>query len=217
MSEKNFMKKSGLIDISRPLSNKISVWPGAAPFKLITNKQFDADGFSESSIQMNIHTGTHIDAPMHFLSDGKSVEALCLEKMIGEAQVVEYTGLESAIDIAFFKNCDLSSSRILIKTRNSSLDWIENEFDRNFVALSADAAQWLADQGVDLIGVDGPSVQLYSDLDNRTHEVILEKEVIILEGLNLSGVNPGKYQLFCAPLKIRGAEGAPARAVLIEA
>ena len=156
-----------------------------------------------------------MDAPAHFLADGAAVDALPLDVLVGPAFVASLPEAESvsAVDLAGL-HLPQGTSRLLLKTRNSGL-WSAHpgEFRTDYVALTADAAQWLVDRHVRLVGVDYLSVQRYGD-SPRTHQLLLAAGVVIVEGLDLSRVAAGPYELICLPLRLTGAEGAPARAVL---
>lgn len=165
---------------------------------------------------MDIHAGTHVDAPWHFIPDGKTVETLDLNVLMGPAMVAHLPGVDS-VGPEDLDSLDLpkETERLLLRTRNSLLwEAEEGEFQKDFVALTLDAARWVAERGIRLVGVDYLSVQRFNDPPD-THEVLLAAEIIILEGLDLSRVSSGWYDLYCLPLKLVGAEGAPARAVLV--
>ena len=192
------------------------MWPGNEGIRITQIKCMDkGDPFNISRLDCDLHTGTHVDAPLHFLQNGTTVEKLSLDVLIGPCHVAY---LPDAADITAgnLTNLNLPSGikRLLLRTRNSEL-WAAKttEFRKDFVALTRDAAQWIVDKGIRLIGVDYLSVQRYRD-NARTHQILLGADTIALEGLNLSGVKPGFYELICLPLKLVGAEGAPARAVL---
>lgn len=207
---------SELIDISLPLSADLPVWPGNPPFRLTAvHRLADGAHCNESEIATNIHTGTHIDAPWHFLAEGDTTDTVPLEKLVGPATVVALPGIReiTAADLEG-AGIDANVQRVLLKTGNSDL-WAQGvkEFAEEFVALTVDAAEWLARRQIKLIGIDYLSIQPYGG-SNRTHEALLEAGVIILEGIDLHDVDAGEYELICLPLAIRGAEGAPARAVL---
>jgi arylformamidase len=173
------------------------------------------DPYNLSRLGINLHTGTHVDAPIHFLQNGATVEKLSLDVLVGTCYVAH---LPDAADITAGNLNDLNLpsgiERLLLRTRNSEL-WAAKtiEFKKDFVALTHDAAQWIVDKGIRLIGVDYLSVQQYHD-DSRTHQILLGADVIALEGLDLSEVKPGFYELICLPLKLVGAEGAPTRVIL---
>jgi arylformamidase len=205
-----------MIDISVPLGPLTPAWPGSAGIRLTRTKTLAAGDDSNSSrLDCDVHAGTHVDAPAHFLADGAEVDALPLDVLVGPAFVASLPEAQSvsAVDLSGL-HLPQGTSRLLLKTRNSGL-WSAHpgEFRTDYVALTADAAQWLVDRHVQLVGVDYLSVQRYGD-SARTHQVLLAAGVVIVEGLDLSRVAAGPYELICLPLRLTGAEGAPARAVL---
>jgi len=205
-----------LIDISLNISERSVVWP-TAPRPSLTPRLSMArgDAVNDSNLFMNVHTGTHIDAPRHHLQDGASTEAVPLEALVGEAWVVDLTGC-AAIDVAWLQRLWPRGpvTRLLCKTSNSRY-W-ENgaaAFVPDYCALTVEAAAWLVQQRVQLVGIDYLSIQRYED-PPTVHRVLLAAGIVLVEGLNLSSVSAGRYELFCLPLKLVGADGAPARAVL---
>lgn len=207
---------SEIIDISLPLHPDLTIWPESAPFRLTRRLSIEAGSEANvSDFQCDAHMGTHVDAPQHFVQDGLTVEQLALDTLIGPA-VVAYLPDVDAITAATLDALRLPPDveRLLVRTRNSQW-WADGTpgFREDFVALTADAAQWVVDRGIRLIGVDYLSVQRYHDAP-LTHQLLLGAGVIILEGLNLADVAPGTYEVICLPLKLLGAEGAPARTVL---
>lgn len=207
-----------IFDISRPLSSHLPVWPGDSRFKLEYIRNNTEHGVNVSQISFNVHTGTHIDTPYHFLPDGKRLMDVPLSCLIGEAFVLEYYG-KKPISKKFLQDAFIPPGciRILFKTLNSTeLNNNSKCFNEGFVAISPDGAKWLVDYGINLIGVDGPSVQQYNDKDNTTHTILMGNDIIIIEGLNLSSVSQGIYDLVALPLNIPEAEGGPARVVLFE-
>jgi arylformamidase len=207
---------SKFIDISLPLQAKMPIWPGSVGFHLTHTKRLeDGDQANISRLDSDVHVGTHIDAPSHFVKGGLTVEQLSLDILIGLA-VVAYLPEIDAIKAQDLDNLSLPSGtqRLLLRTRNSDL-WPAQvtEFKKDFVALTNDAAHWIVKNGICLIGIDYLSIQRYND-DSFTHNILLKAGVIIIEGLNLASVQPGVYELICLPLCIVGAEGSPARAVL---
>jgi arylformamidase len=165
-----------------------------------------------------VHIGTHVDAPRHFLNDGHTVEQLPLDVLTGPCYVVQLPDGIEAITAEVLERTELTSEmkRVLFGTRNSHL-WArgESEFQTDFVAITEDGAEWLVERGVRLVGVDYLSVAPYGD-SIPTHTILLGAGVVIVEGLNLSNVMRGFYDLYCLPLKIAGSDGAPARAILIQ-
>ncbi|MEK7219712.1 MAG: cyclase family protein [candidate division NC10 bacterium] len=164
---------------------------------------------------MGSHTGTHVDAPAHFRDGAPGVDQLPLDVLMGPARVYDLA-VSDHIGAASLRGIDLTSSpRILFKTRNSS-QWREGRFRRDFVGLMEDAARLLVDSGVRLVGVDSLSVEPFGAAGFPTHRTLLDAGVIIVEGLDLSAVPPGDYELLCLPLKLQQGDGAPARVVLRE-
>ena len=207
-----------IIDISLPLSSELPVWPGTQGFKLESVQRLsNGDHCNESAYSANIHTGTHIDMPWHFLNDGNKTDSLEIGRMIGPALVIWLPDVkEITPEVLDSVRIPEGTKRLIFRTDNSVL-WGEGEleFKRNFVALTTKAATWLVEAGIDLVGIDYLSIQLYGD-STKTHEILLQAGILILEGLNLFEVQPGTYELICLPLAIFGAEGAPARAILRE-
>lgn len=202
-----------IIDISLPLSVDLPVWPNSQGFQIRQIACCESDGYNESVLTMGTHVGTHIDAPKHFFDEGVSVDQLKIETLIGEAFVVSIDGPLSA-DVLGTIDLPDKVERLLLKTSNSEL-WRTKQqtFFENYDAITSDGAEWLVGRGIKLVGIDYLSIQQFGD-SNLTHKILLAAGVVILEGLNLSAVNDGTYELICLPLSIRGAEGAPARAIL---
>jgi arylformamidase len=207
-----------IFDISLPLSPDLPVWPGDAPFELEQVESMDEDADANvSRLSASVHIGTHVDAPHHFLNDGRTVEGLPLDVLIGPCYVTQLPDGIEAITAEALDGMSLpmDSVRILFGTSNSHL-WArgENKFQEDFVAVSEDGAEWLVERGVQLVGVDYLSVAPYTD-STPTHRILLQAGVVVVEGLDLSAVSRGFYDLYCLPLKLMGSDGAPARAILI--
>ena len=204
-------------DISLPYTVGLTRWPVAQqPAIMRTRDMSKGASGNVSRIEASVHHGTHIDAPLHYIADGKSIETLPLEVLMGRATVVALPDVdmitESVLDsVAFPPNCE----RILFKTGNSDL-WneLEHEFHYDSVTVTPEAAQILVDRGVRLVGVDYLSVEEYGLEGNATHKILLGAEVVIVEGLDLRAVDSGEYEMACLPIKISGSDGAPARVVL---
>lgn len=204
------------IDISVTHSKQLPVWPGGYGFNIYALQKIE-DGFDANvtRLDFDVHTGTHIDAPLHFIHNGLTTNDIELEILIGKAIVIAFNGeVVSLVDLEQ-KNIPSGTRRILLKTHNSASGWFKNPFNVSYVAIDSSAAKWLVNRGVQLIGIDGPSIQKYTD-SKDTHVTLLENNVVILEGLNLDGVNEGEYELICLPVKADGCEGVPARAILKE-
>ena len=207
---------SAIIDISVQLKPDMPTWPDSVGFRLTRTMSLEAgDRANVSRLDCDVHMGTHVDAPWHFLSDGFTVDEMSLDVLIGPA-IVAYLPEASVITANELADLNLASGiqRLLLKTRNSDL-WAAGvtEFRKDYVALSADAARWVVERGIRLVGIDYLSVQCYAD-NPLTHQILMQAGVIIVEGLNLAGVEPGAYELICLPIRLVGADGAPVRAVL---
>jgi len=173
------------------------------------------DSANVSFLHFGAHTGTHVDAPAHFIEGARKIDALSLELLIGPARVVRVPDDVDEIDPEFLAGCDLRGvERVLFHTRNSNF-WNEG-FRKDFTHLLPEAAQRLVEMGIKLVGTDYLSIEKFHSGHHRTHLTLLSNNVVIVEGLNLSDVATGDYELICLPLKIsEGAgDGAPARAVL---
>jgi arylformamidase len=204
-----------LYDISLSLSANTVRWVTAQPFELIERKRMShGDSNNSSSIHTSAHAGTHVDAPFHFVPAGRTIEGLPLELFIGPARIcaVESAGQITASHIAGLNLA--GEKRVLFKTRNSSL-LHQPTYDPSFVAFSVDGAQALADLGVQLVGLDYLSVAR-ADEQVPVHRAFLDHGVVLLEGIDLSEVPTGRYELICPPVKLAGSDGAPCRAVLRE-
>lgn len=205
-------------DISIPISSTMPTYPGdpavsIEPFLQIAK----GDNANVSRLSFGDHSGTHLDPPVHFVPGGKTVDQLDLNVLYGPARVVDMTRVEKAITAQDLQRAKLPKRavRILFKTRNSEL-WDRSGFQKDFVAFAWDAAQWIVDHGIKLVGIDYLSAESFGASEPKTHRILLGAGVIIVEGLNLRNIAPGDYTLACLPLKIKDGDGGPARAVLIE-
>jgi len=208
-----------IYDLSVPLCSELPVYPGDPGIEISAWSSLEkGDAANVSALNFGAHTGTHVDAPAHFLHGAKKVEALALEVLIGEAEVIEVPSEYRVIDEEFVAgSCQEGTTRVLFKTRNSAF-WNADfkDFRTDFTFLDLRAAQWLVERGVKLVGIDYLSIEKFGSTGHEVHRALLSQEVIILEGLNLSDVPAGKYELICLPLRLRSnlGDGAPARAVL---
>ena len=205
-----------LIDITVPIRPGMIVYDGDPDVSLERTASIAAGAICNvSRLDAGVHTGTHIDAPVHFIEGGAGAEATPLDALIGRAYVVDATQVDGDIDSATLEQLDLpaDAARVLLKTPNSQL-WERDRFSPDFVGLTASAARYLVERGVRLVGADYLSVAPQSD-PAPTHIALLGAGAVILEGLDLRGVDPGWYRLVCLPLLIEGSDGAPARALLM--
>jgi arylformamidase len=205
-------------DISLTLQPGLVVWPDSIGFSTTWASQMAAGGEANVTVvHTGAHVGTHVDAPRHFIDGAPTVEQLDLNVLVGQASVIDFRG-QPSITAAMLASLPPASlrPRLLFKTDNSQL-WERpgHRFATDFCALTLDAAEWIVAQGIGLVGIDYLSIQRFTD-SMETHRVLLRPGTVILEGLDLRAVEPGIYELCCLPLKIAGADGAPARAVLIE-
>jgi arylformamidase len=203
------------IDVSAPLQPGVVRWPGDPPFELRRVSSIEqGDDATVSAFTMCAHTGTHIDAPLHFLKTDVGLDRMPIDAVIGDARVIEINDPES-IKLAALRGYRIRrGERVLFKTRNSQRRWHAEEFSGDFVFISPEAARYLAEREVRCVGVDCLSVGAYAAAGKETHEALLGAGIWIIEGLDLSGVAPGRYDLICLPLRILDSDGAPARAVL---
>lgn len=210
-----------IFDISLPITQDMVIWPGDPK---VTIRQVSSlekgDSANVSQIRMSVHTGTHIDAPLHFLKKGKSIAEIPLEKMIGEVLVMDLGEDVDVISSSVLENHPQIETlytipKILFKTRNSHL-WKEgkNYFVEDYVALDSSGAEFLGKFDLDIIGVDYLSVAAFNDTE-VPHQLLLKREIVLLEGIILAEVPAGIYDLYCLPLALAVCEGSPARAILI--
>ena len=204
------------VDISVPLRDGMVRWPDNPPVRIRRMLDLErGDACTISTLRFGSHTGTHVDAPGHFIRRGAGIEAMPFEAMAGRARVLAIRNPE-VITVEELRPYRLRrGERIVFKTGNSARCWKERAFIEDFVYLSTDAARFLAAQGVRTVGIDYLSVGGYRAGNSfDVHRVLLEADIWIIEGLDLSRVTPGTHQLVCLPLKIPGGDGAPARAWL---
>jgi arylformamidase len=206
-------------DVSLTVSPDLPTWPTDPKILLEQVEKIEAGGIANvSRMDSYVHAGTHIDAPIHFIPGGAAIESIPLDILIGTACVVEIPDTEATITKAVLSQLSIpmDCKRILFKTSNSNY-WAhgERKFQENFVALSEDGAEYLISRGICLVGIDYLSIAPFHQ-PMLTHVTLLKAKVVIVEGLDLSEVDPGNYQLICLPIKLGGSDGAPARVVLIK-
>ena len=204
------------IDVSVALKNGMAHWPGDRPFQRKQTSWIDAgDACNLSEISGSVHTGTHMDAPGHFLKNRREgIDTMPLDAVIGVALVISIRN-EHAIALDEVKAQEpREGERILFRTKNSEGLWNSDEFAKDFIYIPADTAKYLADRRVRTVGVDYLSVGGFYRDGPETHQALLAGGIWIIEGLDLEAVGPGEYDLICLPLKLVGSDGAPARAVL---
>ena len=199
-----------IYDISRVLSERTTVWPGD-PIPRIerVTDVIDGDPVTVSALSLGTHSGTHVDAPRHMLSEGTPVDLLPLNALVGAARVIAVRDAVITAEVLAGAALPATCQRLLLKT--SDLDAVSS----GEVGLSEDGAQWLTSHGCLCVGIDTLSIDPPSSQTFPAHRLLLNHGVAIVEGLDLSDISPGEYRLVCLPLRLEGADGAPARAVLL--
>ena len=208
-------RQSRLVDVSVVLAPGLATYPGNPEFE-ITPLHRIADGHSSnnSRLVMGTHTGTHVDAPLHFFDGRPGVDAMALELLIGRARVIDLPH-RGGITEKHLAGAGLREDlRVLLRTPNSALWNTSDGFHTDYTYLTEDGAKFLVGQGVKVVGVDYLSVEQFKKAGAPAHKALLGSGVIIIEGLNLSDAEAGQYEMYCLPLRIANADGAPARVVL---
>ena len=200
------MGSKEILDLTRPLGEKVPVYPGD-PRPVF--RKVERDGYTCTDIRLTSHTGTHLDAPSHYLSGGTPVDGIPLKKLIGMARVIDMEDAGDTISAASFSGKLGGAVRVLIRTRASG----EGSFGPQFPHLALDAARLLAKTGTLVVGIDSPSMEACGG-DGSVHRELLEKGIAILEFLDLSGVTEGDYFMVALPLRLEGLDGSPARVIL---
>lgn len=211
---------SRIHDVSLPIFPGMVTWPGNPAISVAAARSIArGDSSNVSDVHLGSHTGTHVDAPAHFIPGATGVDLVPSELLVGPVVVLGLEKVERVItaDVLHTAGIPAGTTRVFFKTRNSRR-WAEGaaEFDPNFVHLDEGAAAWLVDHGLRVVGTDYLSIEGYKIPGAPVHHRLLGAGVLIVEGLNLSAVAAGPYQLFCGPLKLRGGDGAPARVLLID-
>ena len=204
------------LDVSVTVRSKLPVWPGNPEVDLSPVQSFpQGDEVTISKITLGAHTGTHMDAPLHFIQAGKTIDEVPLDIGLGRARVIEIANPEMILPNELEQHDIKADERVLFKTKNSGRDlWAKQDFTEDYVYISTEAGEYLAEKEVKLVGVDYVSVGGYQKNAPEVHRALLGGGVWIVEGLELSTISPGLYDLLCLPLKLRGLEAAPVRALL---
>lgn len=203
-------------DATLPITSTMPTWPGDPAVKLLPKSHLSRDQSHTvrlTAIEMGSHTGTHIDAPYHFVEGGKRLHEIPLDRLIGKATVFEIGGVRSIGRRELERLRWDGVERVLFKTENSK-HWQDGKFYTEFVYLEPDGAQFLVEHGVRLVGIDYLSIDKFMSEKHPTHFVLLSKDIVILEGVNLNSVPAGEYTLFALPLNLQDTDGAPTRVIL---
>ena len=205
-----------LYDASIPIHEGSVTFPGDPPFQMEPCFQREkGDPFDLARISMGTHLGTHVDPPAHYLDGGATVDEIPLNTLVGPGIVLDMRGI-SEIDRRALENAPLGDHvRVLLKTDNGPL-LLESSFHNDYVHLTEDGARYLVEKGVSLVGIDYLSIERYQNPGAPVHRALLQAGILIVEGVHLLDVPPGPYEIFCLPLCIKGADGAPARVLLRE-
>jgi arylformamidase len=205
-----------IFDVSVPISSRLPTWPGDPRVSLERVSAISkGDPANVSRLDAGVHTGTHVDAPVHFVDGATGIDSIPIDTLVGPCLVVEAN--PPGLDLRPEDLPATDHRRVLFKTRNSAR-WAaaESDFDTEFVAVGLDLARRLVAEGKLLVGVDYLSVESYhAPFEHPVHHTLLAARMVVIEGLDLSGVEPGEYDLYCLPLKLVGSDGAPARTVLV--
>lgn len=206
-----------IYDISVMIHDNMPIYPGDPEISITSASSMAAgDSANVSILRFGSHTGTHVDPPRHMIQDGGTVDNMPLDVLVGECFVCSLIGVNEINDELLEKACIPDGiKRILFKTRNSAF-WCDNDFHIDYTYLTPDAAEWLVSKGIQLVGIDYLSVEKFHSGQHGAHLALLNAKAVIIEGLDLSLVEQGIYQLVCLPLRIMNGDGSPARAILID-
>jgi arylformamidase len=206
-----------IYDVTIPITSQMPVWPGDPPIRLTPKSHQSRDKTHTvrlTAIEINSHTGTHMDAPFHMIDDGTRLEDFSLDVLTGRARVFEIPGVRS-LHRAELERLDWNGvERALFKTENSK-HWQDGKFYEEFVYLEPDGAEFLVQKGLRLVGIDYLSIDKFRSESHPTHFVLMKRNIVIVEGLNLNAVPPGDYTMVALPLNVQPADGAPARVILM--
>jgi arylformamidase len=204
-----------IFDISMPVYNGMIVYPGDPKVDIRKVKTFQKDGVVVSKIAMGLHTGTHIDAPLHYLPDGKAIDQIPLESLTGEALVCDLSYVRDCIKAKDLKKSLICKEDIVfLKTRNSGI--AGKKFPKKHIYLEEDGADYLIEKKIKAVGIDCLSIEKFDSSDAAVHKKLFRESIPIIEGLVLGRIAGGRYLTYCTPLKIKGAEASPARCVLVQ-
>lgn len=209
---------SGWIDISLPIGPNLLTWPGNPPVDLLANQRIaDGDDANVSELHVGTHSGTHVDPPLHFVDGAPGIDRVPVDVLIGPCWVADArdrSGELGADDLSSY-GVPTGTERLLLRTDNSEL-WrsMPTEFPESHTSVGTDAARWIVERGIRLVGIDFLGIERRGNPGHPTHVELLSHDVVIVEGLNLGDVEPGSYELAVLPLRIADGDGAPARAVL---
>ena len=206
-----------IFDISVPVRSNGLVYPGNPEISIEPQQSIsEGAGANVSRVSFGSHTGTHVDAAKHFFDNGQTVDQIPLDRLVGPAILIAVDESLMSVGARDLEQHGLKGhKRVLIRTRNSGF-LLEQHFHRDYTFLAPEGAEYLVSLGIELVGVDYLSIEQFHSGHHKTHRTLLDKQVVIVEGLHLWGPQPGEYEFCCLPLRLEGLDGAPARAILIE-
>lgn len=203
------------IDVTVPMREGMVHWPGDPAFRRRKIKDIaKGDSSTVSLVAMGVHTGTHVDAPRHFIRRAKGIDSISIGRLVGPARVIVIRNKKVITEKELRSHRIRKGQRVVFKTRNSSRAWGNGRFVKDFVYLSHESARYLVKLGISTVGIDYLSVGGYKKDGALVHRTLLRGGVAVIEGLDLGAVRQGWYDLVCLPLKITGSDGAPARAIM---
>jgi len=206
-----------IIDISLKIDNKIHLWPGEHnKLNIIKTKYLDTDGVNVSRINMGLHTGTHIDSPLHHIKDAQSVNEINLNNFYSKAQVIDLTHVNNSIKLEDIINIDFTEKVILFKTKNSLLYKTRDTFFKEYIYLEECAANYLVKKDINIIGIDYLSIENFYNKEAIVHKILFSNNIFVLESLDLNNVEAGIYTFIGFPIKLVDTEASPVRAILIK-
>ena len=204
-----------IIDISWPISSSMTQYKDRKLVFIGQTHSLKYDGVHQSSLLLNSHTGTHIDAPCHFVQGGATLDQVPLHTYVGPCQVLDVTAIDGHITDQVLESKNIESGMIILFKTKNSLKEATDLFDPNFVCIQESAARFLVEKKIKAVGLDYPGLE-HSQVGHPTHDLFLKNNIGVIEGLRLGHVEPKKYFLCCLPLALQGTDGAPARAVLVD-
>ncbi|NMB46870.1 MAG: cyclase family protein [Firmicutes bacterium] len=202
------------IDVTWKIHPQLPVWPGEKRPLLERIATVEEDGVQGTRLQFSAHTGTHIDAPRHFIAGGATIDQIPVERFVGPCLLVDYQGDGPTIQVSDLEKVSWEGvTRVIFRTKNSFLP-MDGDFSPDYIGLSMAAAEFLVTTGVELVGIDYLSVERFEDSDCPVHRVLLGAGMVVVEGLKLKDLTPGRYELVALPLLLEGSEGSPARVLM---
>lgn len=209
------MKKYKVIDVSWPINKNTVEYKNKGELSFRSTKDIQVDGVQQTHASLDMHTGTHIDAPAHFAKNGSTVDQISFDSLISDCKVFDLTHVEEKIIASDLQKLEIKTNDIvLFKTKNSALPGL-GQFEPNFVYLDKTAAQYLASKNIKTVGIDYLGIER-AQPEHETHKILFQANITIIEGLRLGQVLAGSYFLICLPVKFEGVEAALSRAVLLD-